>query len=239
MIKIAICDENIQDRQTLKCYIKNFNQKYEIPAQIYEYESGKSFLEQLKEDPYHIVFLDVDMKECSGIELARQVRVCNRQATLIFVTHTTEYALMGYKVHVYDYLLKPLDAETFNLNLKDIYKHLETHYSKNNIYIFPTTQGSVKLDLSHILYAESNHRKTTIHLEDHDYICHHNINKLEEMLAFEGFIRTHRSFIVNSKKVKEIKSSEVILEDGTSVFLSKYKQKAVRERLSKSLEIRM
>ena len=59
------------------------------------------------------------------------------------------------------------------------------------------------------------------------------------MLAFEGFIRTHRSFIVNSKKVKEIKNSEVILEDGTSVFLSKYKQKAVRERLSKSLEIRM
>lgn len=238
MIKIAICDENFQDRKNLKGYIEDFNQQYDIPCIVYEYESGESLLREIASQPYHIVFLDICMKQLSGVELAKQIRVCNRQATLVFVTSTPDYALVGYTVHAYDYLLKPLDKLTFRDTLEDIYKHLETHLTNDNIYIFPTTQGTLKLNLNQILYIESNNRKTMIHVEGGIYTCHYSINVLEEKLAFEGFIRTHRSFIVNHKKVQEVKASEVILEDGTSVFMSKYKQKIVKEKLTKALEVR-
>lgn len=238
MIKIAICDENFQDRKNLKGYIEDFNKQYDIPCRVYEYESGESLLREIESQPYHIVFLDIGMKQLSGVELAKQIRVCNRQATLIFLASTPDYALVGYTVHAYDYLLKPLDKITFRDTLEDIYKHIETHLTSDNIYIFPTTQGTLKLNLNQILYIESNNRKTTIHVEGGIYTCHYSINALEEKLAFEGFIRTHRSFIVNHKKVKEVKASEVILEDGTSVFMSKYKQKIVKEKLTKALEVR-
>lgn len=232
MIKIAICEDNLHDRTKLRSYIDAYNQKAQIDCTIDEYESSEAFLEQAKDEFYHLIFLDIYMSYLTGIELAKHIRTYNDKVIIVFVTSAVEHALEGYKIHAYDYLVKPLQQLDLNYTLTDVYKHIRAHLLQNqeNLLLFPTTEGEIKLSLNQILYIESNVRKTTIHLEDAFYICNYSIRVIEEKLEPIGFIRTHRSFIVNSKKIKQVKSAEVILDNGQSIFLSKYKQKEVKAR---------
>ncbi|MEF9960945.1 MAG: LytTR family DNA-binding domain-containing protein [Niameybacter sp.] len=228
MIRVGICEDNQYDREKLRQYILEFMAERGSEITLDDYESGESFLEKWDGQHYHILFLDVYMHGMTGIELAKYIRTIDEKVMIIFTTSNASHALEGYKIHAYDYLIKPIQQMDFLYTLRDITNHLVVDDEPS--FIFPTSCGNLKIHLKDIYYIESNIRKTNLYLEDEQYTCQYNINTLEEKLHFAGFIRTHRSFIVNMAKIKLIKATEVILDNGDSVFLSKYKQKEVKTR---------
>lgn len=226
MIRIGICEDAPQDREKLEHYIRNFISKKGIEFSLDKFMSSEDFLEKWDNTPYDILFLDVYMDQMTGIELAKKIRKIDQNVIIIFVTSNTTHALEGYKIHAYDYLVKPLTQIDFDHTLQDVFTHLKL--KGKEYFAFPTNEGELKLDLDDLYYIESNVRKTNLYLENELFICQYNINTLEEKLKSLGFIRTHRSFIVNMRKIKLLKSTEVILENERSVFLSKYKAKDVK-----------
>ncbi|MDA3730422.1 LytTR family DNA-binding domain-containing protein [Niameybacter massiliensis] len=228
MIKIAICEDDSQERAKLRRYITAFAAERGAELSVDDYASGEAFLEQWDGAHYHVLFLDVYMGGMTGIELAKHVRTIDEKVMIIFVTSDTSHALEGYKIHAYDYIIKPIQHIDFIHTLQDIMNHIQV--DDEPAFIFPTTGGDLRLKLKDIYYIESNIRKTNIYLDGEQYTCQYNINTLEEKLLKSGFIRTHRSFLVNMARLKLIKGNEVFLENGQTVFLSKYKQKEVKVR---------
>lgn len=233
MIKIGICEDDARDREKLGQYITSFISDRGLEFTLDEFMSSEAFLEQWDGSHYDILFLDVYMDQITGIELAKRIRSIDDKVIIIFVTSNTTHALEGYKIHAYDYLVKPLSKIDFEQTIKDVFNHLKL--KGKEYFIFPTSEGNLKINLEDLYYIESNIRKTNLYLKEELYVCQYNINTLEEKLAALGFIRTHRSFIVNMGKIKLIKATEVVLENDQSVFLSKYKAKDVKAKFMQYL----
>ncbi|MGL5353113.1 MAG: LytR/AlgR family response regulator transcription factor, partial [Clostridium sp.] len=116
MYNIAICeDEKLQANKLidmLNKYEKNENTKFNIDY----FESGELLISEGYEK-YHIILMDVQMNELSGIETAKLIRETNKNVKIIFITSMEKYWAEGYKVSAYRYLLKPIIEELFHSEL--------------------------------------------------------------------------------------------------------------------------
>lgn len=238
MINIAICEDDDSDREILNKYIKEVMEQKKLEGILDEYtidkyRSAEDMLPSLETIKYHIVFIDMFMGSMLGIELAKQIRIIDTQVIIIFITSSREFAIEGYSVRAYNYLVKPISLMRIQGVVSSAIDHLmekECRY-----FLFPTSEGLVKEDLNDVYYIECTDRKTSINTKSKTFTCTYSINVLEEKLNQLGFVRSHRSFIVNLKHVKNFKQGALFLENGAEVFLSKYKQRHVKDRLTKYL----
>lgn len=229
MITIAICDDIEHERCRVESFVKEYMDDQQLKVQCFVYDSGEALCKELHEIKFDIIFLDIYMDQMTGLDVARQIREDTKESLIIFTTSSEAHALEAYSCRAFQYLLKPIEKIEMEKILKEAIQYIEQH--KGIEYIIATPEGVRKVKLEDIYYIESSIRKTVIHFKEDSCICIHNINTLESKLMYYGFVRCHRSFIVNLKQVKMIKQSEIELNNGDTVFLSKYKQKDVKKQL--------
>ena len=225
MIIVAICDDSDKDRKHLQECISGYMQQEKADMILHTYASGEEMEEALQSIRFDLVFLDIYMHALSGIDLAKKVREASESTLIVFSTSSRDHAIDAYSFRAFQYLLKPLNPVAVNRVLKESIEHMQQH--KTVEYLLPTDDGMRKVYLDDIYYIESSVRKTIIHFEDATCICPYNINTLESKLRPYGFVRSHRSFVVNLCKVTSVHQGEIALKNGECVFLSKYKQKEI------------
>lgn len=235
MINIAICEDNAHDQQCLRTYIEEVVESKKGKGvirnyNIYTYNKGEDMLTALEHRRYDIVFLDVYMKQLTGMELAKYLRELDQKTIIIFTTSSTDFAIEAYNVRAFHYLLKPLSK----VALQEILRSAINHKLEREAcyYLFPTGEGVAKVNLNSILYVECSGRKTLVVTEEKKIPCTYSINMMEEKLDELGFARCHRSFIVNMRYVKNFKHGIVLLENEEEILMSKYKQKEVKEKVA-------
>jgi len=159
-----------------------------------------------------VVFMDIDMPQLSGIQLTEQLKADGVKTKVIYATAYDTFAIKAFDQSALDYLLKPYDADRIYAALLK-FKHLvsATSIEKQNNDTKPIERLSVwigeKMILIHIdeivLCAIENNR-TTIRTEKAIYETNDSLASLESKLPQEKFIRTHRAYIVNLRKIREI-----------------------------------
>jgi two-component system LytT family response regulator len=171
-----------------------------------------------------LVFLDVEMPEITGIDLLKSIK---SSPAIIFTTAHRDFALEAYELDVVDYLLKPIAFERFfksiskyyqwkgkdNLEVKEV--GIANQTGDSFIYV-RSDRKIVKVLLKDILFIESLKDYVKIHLEDEIIITKEKISKLDEKLPEDQFIRTHRSFLIATRRIRaftaetiEIKNHEI------------------------------
>jgi DNA-binding LytR/AlgR family response regulator len=187
-------------------------------------QQAKNAIEALailsKENTIDIVFLDINLPNLSGIGLAK---VLSTKPKLIFTTAYSEYAVESYEINATDYLLKPFTFERFT---KAVFKaiasiekeHLEKHSDvKDNkeIKLFIKSNGkNYPIAIQDILYCEAKKNYTKIVLSNNkSYIPLIPLSKLEQELntLYNGFIRIHRSFIINTHAIASIGTNHLFV----------------------------
>ena len=159
--------------------------------------------ESIKTGNVDLLFLDIKMPGLSGIEL---VKIFDNLPPVVFTTAYEDYAIEGYELNVFDYLLKPVAFERF---FKTITRFRELKQKPADKKI--NTTGKLKLKLSgkvlflepeKILFLESRRNNTRIVTIDKEYISLNNLSEIEQRLPAEKFIRIHRSFIAAVDKIE-------------------------------------
>ncbi len=118
MLRIAICDDEKYYRRYIEKHVSKYMRKLKLNYEIDIYSSGKAFAELgIEMSRYNIIFLDINMNEMDGIEIAQQIRTYSKGTYIVFVTAFISYALEGYKVNAVRYLLK--DSENFEISLSE------------------------------------------------------------------------------------------------------------------------
>ena len=108
-MNIAICEDNKTQSDLIKQMVRNWSIKGKNVIKITCYQSAEAFLFCLPEDgPFDILLLDIQMKEMTGIDLAKQLRETKDEVIIIFITAMKEYVFEGYNVDALQYLLKPI-----------------------------------------------------------------------------------------------------------------------------------
>ncbi|MBO6523190.1 MAG: response regulator transcription factor [Balneolaceae bacterium] len=206
------------------------------------FQNAIKAFQELRNNSVDVLFLDIQMPKLTGIEFLRTLK---NPPKVIFTTAYREYALEGFDLDVIDYLLKPVSFERFLKAVNKVFDVLAPQastpaYSDSNEehhYVFvPSDKKNVKICLDEILYIESKRDYILIKTENKQVSTYQTITYMEDRLPGDQFLRVHRSFIINLKKIESWSKNEVELSEATIPIGRTYKREALK-RLGESSEV--
>lgn len=232
MYKIAIVDDEIERAYEIERYVNRYMKKEEIDVITETYRDGNKITKTSV--LYDLVFLDIEMPEINGIELARKIRRTNHKLHIVYITNFAKYRDAAFLVHAYGYLEKPVNKEKLAEILKDF---LTETRDKKEIVTLKLTDGSNYFeDVSNICYFEyDGNRKVRVHMFNKEYIrISTSMSYLKKEYQKYGFASPHKSFLVNLERVRNVdmKESLLILDNGVKVSVAQKKQKEFQSILS-------
>jgi len=188
---------------------------------------GREAVETILAERPDLVFLDVHMPDINGFEVLDAVAT-EWLPAVIFVTAYDEYAIKAFDVHAIDYLLKPIEPERFRKALARATKRglLSLLDERPIDRLVIRARGKVSfLKPSEIDWIEADGKHARLHAGRETHVVRHTLTRLELRLASHGFVRVHRSAIVNVDRIKELEpwfhgEYVVILKDGTKLTSS-------------------
>lgn len=230
--KIAICDDQRTELESMSTLVERWLKQTQNKVNIVTFPSAESFLfDYAEHKDYDILLLDVEMKELSGIDLAKQVRKENKRVEIIFITSHFEFAGEGYEVDALHYLIKPVNAE----KLISVLNKAAEKLAKEPQSVVITCDGeTIKLCEDEILYVESFLHYISIHTARQEYKIKKNLSAFESELS-ECFYRVHRSYLVNLKAVMRISRTGVTLKGNTELPLARGKYDDINEAYIRNL----
>lgn len=246
-IRVAIVDDEPAPRELMTRYIQQEN-SLELVATLSSYEEA---LRELNNMDIDLVFLDVDLGAGDAFELLEALP--ERQFDIIFCTSHSEFALQAFHVSAIDYLLKPFSQDQF---VQAVLKYKKqqpqvpsTHEALDNLLenlkrtntqqkiALPTAQGLLFVKFNEIVHIESQNTLTIFYLTDRQQIVvSRTMKECEELLSNYGFCRVHQSHMINLQYVKKYikgEGGQVVLEDGSTIEVSRRKKEEFLSALQK------
>lgn len=226
MRTIAIDDEPLALR-----LVSDYVSKTPFLELVGSYDNPLDAIEFLDVQPVDLIFADIQMPDLTGIEFARSL---GNTPKIIFTTAYEKYAIEGYKLNAIDYLLKPFSYEEFLRAAQKARKlnELETNATPsievNNQFLFLKSEYKIRrINFNDILYIEGlkDYIKVYINGEIKPIISLNSLKSLEQKLPETGFMRVHRSFIVNLNRIGTIEHSRIIFGKTYIPVSDLYKEK--------------
>ncbi|GAA0877172.1 LytTR family DNA-binding domain-containing protein [Algoriphagus jejuensis] len=184
-------------------------------------------LEYLKSNAVDLVFLDINMPDISGIDLAALVP---KETLVVFTTAYSDYAVKGFELDALDYLLKPFNLSRFLKACQKAQEWIDLKPKNESAFLFvKTSEGQIRVDFSELLYCESQGNYVTFQLEDQKILSRMTLSETERLLP-PYFIRTHRSFLANINKVSKAERHQLHI-NGFKVPISSSYLDPVMEKL--------
>jgi two-component system, LytTR family, response regulator len=245
--RVAIVDDEPAQRELMTRYIQQEN-SLDLVATLSTYDEALNTLEQLEID---LLFLDVDLGSHDAFELLDALS--NRAFDIIFCTSHSEYALQAFHVSAIDYLLKPFSQDQFiqavlkfkklkpqpttsHDALENLLENLKRTTTQQKIAL-PTSQGLLFVKFNEIVHVESQNTLTIFYLTDRQQIVvSRTMKECEELLNTYGFCRVHQSHLINLQFVKKYikgEGGQVVLEDGSTIEVSRRKKEEFLSALQK------
>ena len=232
---IAIDDEPLALRQ-IKSYIER-TETLELVATCRNAYEAQQVLEQQSVD---LIFVDINMPDMNGLDFVRSLTTAHY---IVFTTAHAEFALEGFKLNAIDYLLKPFSYEEFMkasqkvVSLVDLVERChaaESAVAQNEAEEADKEFISVKADyktqlvkIADIVYLESAGEYVRLHIEGSSTITTlFRLKNMETTLPQDTFLRVHRSYIVNLKRISSYTKGRIFLDNGEYIPLGEnYKER--------------
>lgn len=228
-MKIYSVEDDVSAEETLKKMILRVLNEIGITAEIRHYTNGIVFLQEYAGDG-DIVFLDCDMPMMNGMDVAKRLRDKDGRVMIIFVTNLVQYAVEGYEVGAFDYILKPLSYPAFSRKFRRALQKIES--GKDVFVLFRFGRSVVKVVVSDVYYVEAKGHNITVHTSGGDIPSRSSLSELETSLMEYGIVRCASCFMVNLLHVKQVKADKVVLTDGTEIALTRSYKKEFMQKLA-------
>lgn len=201
-MKCIIVDDEFPAREELKYFIsKDTNMEL-----LKEFESSMDAFNYLQENSTEvdILFLDIDMSEINGLNLARIIQKINPNLKIVFVTAYPNYAVDAFEIRALDYLLKPYSEQRIEKLLDRL--NGEVKRPKLDKISIPVGDKIIILSIDDIAVVEADKKGTRVYTKEVCYLSKMKISDWEEILDREKFYRCHRSYIIQLAKVRELET---------------------------------
>ena len=231
-INIAICEDDEKQLLVNKHYVEQWATLRDKRVNILIYKNAESFLFNWNyEQHFDIVFLDIQMGQMSGMELAQYIRSRDEDIEIIFITGEDKYVFNGYKVRALDYLMKPIKQE-------EVCQCLDVWMNKNqkkesSYFLLKKGKEILKVSYDDIYYFISFDHYVDMHTTDEVITFKEKIGQVEQQLPQEQFCRCHRSYILNLKYIDTISKNEIVLDNEAKIPVSKSRVTKTHEAFMK------
>ena len=231
-LKCGVVDDEKHARDLLAHYIHE-DERLEC---VFKYSTAFE-LEQ-KADGYDIdiLFLDVEMPGKSGISFLKERNI---NCKVVLTTAYKDYAIDGFNLDVVDYLLKPIFEERFTKTIDKIselitqefkaqeYERIEK--TEDEFLILKSGKSEIKIKISKIVYVSAQDEYVCFHFKEGKRLVYIRLKEVESLLSDSGFVRIHRSYIVNEQVITELQSNQVIVGNKVKIPIGRsYKNRLKR-----------
>lgn len=223
MLKIVVLEDEKPHLERLTSFLARYKTEHpEFEYALEFYDRGILFLESYKRDA-DLVFLDIRVPDMLGMEVAKHLRKVDENVMIVFVTSLTQYAIDGYSVGAFDYILKPIHYAPFSAKLERVLRVLS--YRESELTLDLRTKDSARrIPADSVIYIEISAHDLLFHTGNEVIKQWGTLSKYEEMLREAHFARPSTSFLVNLKYVRGVKKDEVMV-NGEAIPISRTKRK--------------
>lgn len=210
-LKVLIVDDEFPARQELRCILEDIGNIHIVG----ECSNGQQALDFIRDNQMDVVFLDIEMPLIDGLKVAQKILEIENAPKFVFSTGFSEFAVRAFELNAADYILKPYTQERLELTVAKLTKGIKAEHQFNS-EAYGSRMAPSRLSVWHnerlillepeneILFFKSANRKTLIYTLKDVIETTLLLKTLEERFENRGFIRVHKSYIVNYTKVREL-----------------------------------
>ncbi len=216
MIRCLAIDDEPLALQQLTAYIK----KIPFLELVDSCQSAHDALTVMNQEVIDAIFVDINMPDLNGMDFVKSLPV---PPLVVFTTAYSEYAVEGFKVDAVDYLLKPFGLTDFQRAANKVKARYDQQNTamisqvEDDVLFLKTDYKVIRIDVKDIRYVQSMSEYLKIFLEGRakPVIVLLSMKKMEERLPENQFMRIHRGYIINLKKIQEVNKNRVIMDEET------------------------
>lgn len=222
MLNFVLCDDNVSFINGLETMLSKLFVKHNLDAKIsFKTDSTSKLLNYIRNNTVDVLFLDITLKDKNvGLSVAEEIRKINKNLHLIFTTAHFEFVMEAYKVHTFDYLVKPISQDKLEETLLRLIDYLDN--SNNN---FIKINGTTFINQKDIQYIKKEGMKLIYHTNTCEYESYNSFSKIMNTLP-QNFVRCHKSFIANISNIRHIETNTntIIFNNDSKCYIGpKYK----------------
>ncbi|MFM9277558.1 LytR/AlgR family response regulator transcription factor [Paenibacillus jiagnxiensis] len=245
MYKVAICDDEQQQRELVKNTLISLSVKTNLNFEIEMFSSGEELVAYYENNnpSFHILILDVEMNGINGIQTARKIRsLKNIDEQIIFLTSYPEYMLESFDVVTYQYLIKPVAPHIFEEKIVKLHQYFQSLDQKFLVIKSAYEEVILKHDeIIAIEAAKSLTIKNKLHFvtQNQTYESKGIISNYASALKDFHFLQIHRSIIINLLHVKKFAGGKVFMSNAMELPIGRSKIKEVKDTYTKFMVTEM
>jgi DNA-binding LytR/AlgR family response regulator len=207
-----IVDDEPISRTLLQHYVSQFPELSLTGV----FEDGIAALEAFEANQASVLFLDINMHEMTGLELAHAV---GGRAHIVFTTASREYGPEAFALNAVDYLVKPITIERFRQAVGKLQKLHEDHHAASGtvapVLLVKDVRSLIRVPLDEVQVIEALGDYLKIHTAHKFYTMLGTMKQMEKKLAPNGFIRVHRSYLVNVNSILSVQANQIVAGEHT------------------------
>lgn len=227
-IKVAIVEDEREAAKKLVSFFNRYSGEHSVLFETHCYSDGESFIEGY--EGFDMVLMDIELSGMNGLDTVRRLRGLDNDIMVIFVTNMAQFAVQGYEVEAFDFMVKPVSYYSFSLRLGRALKRLKTRRSKD-LWVSVTHSGKRRISSSDIKYVEVMGHKITYHTAVGNFESSGSMQKVQEELKGLPFELCNRCYLVNLKYVTGI-SGFVLSVGGEELQISHLKRNEFLKKLN-------
>lgn len=183
-----------------------FGKENDVDFEITRARNAEELLENYS-PKYDICLMDIELPGMDGMSAAKRLRAFDANIVIIFVTNMRQYAIAGYEVGALNYILKPVNYNSFSVTMKRAIKCTE---KSKPVFLTAKVEGGVRLiDSREVIYIDIMNHDVIIHMQDEDVGTYGTLSALEKQLLSCGFARCSACALVNLKYVKSVIKDDI------------------------------
>ena len=214
-MEFVICDDDRLYASQFIEQLKVLESQYDELFNCVYYDHYENFMESLR---------NIEFGEVYGMDVAKIITRMNRNAGIVYITNYEEYAIKAFVCRPLGFIRKKHDAEDIKVTMDKIISYMN---DKNVLYTFKNNRNTLVLNLSTVLYIEMSNHDMNIYMTDDCRVVRDKISRVEKELAAKGFVKINRSSLVNMEHIVNIKDDEVIIDNGTKLYITGNKQEMI------------
>lgn len=229
-IKVAVCDDEENVIEIISSTIKSAFSKKGITADIEAFVTTTGLMRRMNDVVFELLFLDIDIPGMDGIAFGSKLREKQDMTEIVYVSNREDRVFEALSVRPFAFVRK----SNFITDIAECVGRYIKHVSRSggNALVLQGKGGIVNISIDEIKYFEGSGKSQLMYVrgKDQPFTVYRSMEKLEEELSAQGFIRIHKGILVNYKYISKILVGEVEMTDGTLLPLSRRKATDIKHK---------
>lgn len=232
MFEFAICDDDKETCQYIGKTFKKICDQKGIGTAIDLYSSGKAFVNNIDtKKEYDAIFMDISMPEVDGFEVCRKLKIWEKESLIIFISSMENMVYQSFKYQPFRFIRKcDFDKESVEL-INEVLHELQSKQGRLIFVKEPRSGKDFYFSTKNTKYLEAQGRETDVFEKNEKVSVKCRFQDMEEIFSVYGYIRIHRSYMVNYRFIFGIEGGEVVLEDGTRLPASRDRIPEIKKQI--------